>query len=386
MQHDEQVRLLKILMERLDAGTNVDAGGMRHNPTSVYIDPRLAQQEWELFFRNHTHLLGLSGDLPANDSFFTWNDLGSPIICTRNAEGEFNAFLNVCRHRGVVVETRARGEARAFTCPFHGWTYSNEGALIGLPKPEHFGDIDRDCHGLVELPSEERHGLLFVHPNPDGEIDLDAQLGPELDAELASWDFSGLEVLTTDTYDMALNWKLAMDTFGETYHFPVLHQNTLSPVFHGNVQLYDTYGRNHRMILCRREIDEMRLEPESEWRLRRATLPAYWIFPNVQLLPSQDGVSLVRAYPVPGDPGRHVSQINFYVEPGHAEPEMAELRAKTFASVIRDEDYVAAASQQFSAGSPGIDHVVFGRNEPALHHYHNTYREALGMELLPLLT
>ena len=108
---------------------------MRHNPTSVYIDPRLAQQEWELFFRNHTHLLGLSGDLPTNDSFFTSNDLGSPIICTRNAEGEFKAFLNVCRHRGVVVETRARGEARAFTCPFHGWTYSNEGALIGLPKP-----------------------------------------------------------------------------------------------------------------------------------------------------------------------------------------------------------------------------------------------------------
>ena len=29
--------------------------------------------------------------------------------------------------------------------------------------------------------------------------------------------------------------------------------------------------------------------------------------------------------------------------------------------------------------------VSFGRNEPALHHYHNTYREALGMEPLPLL-
>jgi hypothetical protein len=29
--------------------------------------------------------------------------------------------------------------------------------------------------------------------------------------------------------------------------------------------------------------------------------------------------------------------------------------------------------------------VLFGRNEPALHPYHNTYREALGMEPLELI-
>ena len=62
------------------------------------------------------------------------------------------------------------------------------------------------------------------------------------------------------------------------------------------------------------------------------------------------------------------------------------MRAKGFASIIRDEDYAVGASQQFTAGSPGMDHVVFGRNEPALHHYHNTYREALGMDVLPLIT
>lgn len=31
------------------------------------------------------------------------------------------------------------------------------------------------------------------------------------------------------------------------------------------------------------------------------------------------------------------------------------------------------------------EYTIFGRNEPALHHYHNTYREALGMEPLELL-
>lgn len=59
--------------------------------------------------------------------------------------------------------------------------------------------------------------------------------------------------------------------------------------------------------------------------------------------------------------------------------------AQGFAAIIRDEDYVASASQQRSANSGTLEHVIFGRNEPALHHYHNTYRAALGLDPLPLL-
>ena len=51
MQHAEQVRIVKELLARLDAGTNVDAGGFRRNPTAVYVDPDLAALEWEQFFR-----------------------------------------------------------------------------------------------------------------------------------------------------------------------------------------------------------------------------------------------------------------------------------------------------------------------------------------------
>ena len=58
--------------------------------------------------------------------------------------------------------------------------------------------------------------------------------------------------------------------------------------------------------------------------------------------------------------------------------------ARGFGNIIRDEDYVMSASQQRSANSGALEHVVFGRNEPALHHFHNTYRAALGKELLRL--
>ena len=58
---------------------------------------------------------------------------------------------------------------------------------------------------------------------------------------------------------------------------------------------------------------------------------------------------------------------------------------KSFGEIIRDEDYAAAAASRVGADSGVQDAVVFGRNEPALHHDHDTYREALGLPPLPLL-
>jgi len=56
-----------------------------------------------------------------------------------------------------------------------------------------------------------------------------------------------------------------------------------------------------------------------------------------------------------------------------------------FGEIIRDEDYVAAAASHKGLRSGKIDHILFGQNEPALHHYHNTYREALNLEPMPLI-
>ena len=119
-----------------------------------------------------------------------------------------------------------------------------------------------------------------------------------------------------------------------------------------------------------------------------AALPVYWLFPNVQLMPNGAGLYLVRAYPDPTEPGRHVSQITFYLWPEMADGDnvrdFQEL-AQGFAEIIRDEDYQASASQQLTAASGRVSHSIFGRNEPALHHYHNTYRRMLDLEPLPLL-
>ncbi len=375
-------------MHYLDTDTNVDAGGQVRNPVSSYLCPDMALKEWENFFQDYPHVLGMSADLAKPGSFLTNNDLKKPILCTRDKNGEFHAFLNVCRHRGTILENEPRGQKNLFSCPFHAWGYANNGNLITVPKEDHFGPVDKSCNGLVKLPCTEKYGLLWVNPNPEGEIDVDGILG-DLAPELESWHLDRYIASSETTYDHSMNWKLAIDTFGETYHFNALHKNTLANDFYGNAQMYDTYGRNHRMMLCLRNIDTLRNQPEKDWDVLLAALPVYYIFPNIQLILSQGGPTLVRVYPDGDNPHQSFSKINFYLSPDLAEIgkdeqrraryETMQERMQGFAKVIQMEDYVAAASTHQGMLSGAQEYLIFGRNEPALHHYHNTYRAALGM-------
>lgn len=386
MRHDEQVRVIKTLMGHLDRGTNVDEGAIRRIDASDYTSPERASVEWEAFFRGHPQVIGMSGDLPKAGSFITTHDFGTPLLATRAADGRFRAFANVCRHRGTILEDTPRGERTRFVCPFHAWTFDNTGALIGVPKPDHFGEIDKSCLGLIELPSEERHGLLWVHPKADGKFDA-ATLLAGLDEEFETWDFASLVHIGDATYETPMNWKLAIDTFGETYHFEKLHRDTLAPIFYGNVQAYDTYGRNHRMSLCVRSIDMMRSMPECDWNITLGVFPVYYLFPNIQVNIGANAVILVRVYPDGSNPDHSLSRISFYARPAAlaAAPEATAAVPKRFAEIIRDEDYVAAAASYRGARSGSLEHFLFGRNEPALHHYHKTYREALGLPPLDVV-
>ena len=275
MVREEQLRLLNGLISHLDNKTNINAGGILKTPADTYISEERFEMEWCDFFLNHPQILGLSGDLPKPGTYVTTEDFGIPILAVRDEEGMFKAYANVCSHRGVTVESGSRGEKSKFSCPFHGWTFNNNGELVGYPKKDQFGEIDKDCYGLKQLPAKEKYGFLWVHPSSEGDIDLSEILGERLIEEFDSWDFESLIFANEETYSTDMNWKLAIDTFGETYHFSVLHKDSLFESFHGNCQMFDSFKRNGRLILCRRSIDEMRKLPESEWDICAGSLPVY---------------------------------------------------------------------------------------------------------------
>lgn len=401
MQHALQIEILKELMSQLDEGRNVDVGVQYRNPTSSYVCPETAVREREEFFRNHPHLVGLSGDLPEPGSFLTMDDLGAPILATRDKDGVFRAFLNACRHRSVKVASEERGKRNIFMCPFHNWSYANTGDLVSIPNEDHFGDIDKSCHGLLELPAVERHGMLWVHPKVGGHLDVRELLGEKLDDELSSHVMDTHQFLGSKTIDMKLNWKLANDTFGETYHFGKLHKDTLGQIYLGNNQHFEELGRHHRFCTANHGINMIRNLPEDEWQIDQATFVMYHLFPNVQLLTSRGSTTLIRIYPHADGPGRSVTQVGFYFteeliaagKEKEAEFDSSkvyefdarrdsganlEANLEVFHSTIQQEDYVMGEMQQKAAQDGQLKEIIFGRNEPALHHFHTSYREALG--------
>lgn len=113
------------------------------------------------------------------------------------------------------------------------------------------------------------------------------------------------------------------------------------------------------------------------------------------LIVGYNGPTLVRIYPDRDNPHHSRSRISFYLDPKltqmperNRDYDITDIKARMvgFADVIRDEDYIAAASSHLGALSGAQEYVTFGRNEPALHHYHNTYREALNLPPLEPVT
>jgi len=409
VQQIDQTRILKELLRQLDEGVNVDAGVQLKNPAAAYTCADQADREWQMFFREHPQLVGLSGDLPQPGSYLTLDDFGVPILATRDQDGVFHAFLNACRHRGTQLTGQRRGEANRFVCPFHGWTYSTQGNLHGVTQPHDFGEIDRSCFGLVKLPAVEQNGFLWVHPQPGGELDVDSLLG-DLAPELAACHAADRVYRGEKVLDKSMNWKLANDTFGETYHFARLHRNTLGNIFHGDALHYEIFGRNHRFVFPSKGIGSLRRKPETEWTTEGVTTVLYYLFPNIQITMAERQITLFRIYPVPGDPSRSRTRMSHYFstkalaqiadgtktviaadnvyDPAARDGNAIiapEASMEIVNSTVENEDYRMGESTQRNIESGLIEHLVFGRNEPALHHYHNTFRAALGMEPLEQL-
>lgn len=94
-----------------------------------YMDPAIFERDMERLFRRHWHCLAHASIIPDPGDFELFPLGDEQIILTRAADGIIHAMLNVCRHRGAEVCTKPKGNARFFVCPYHAWTYANDGSL-----------------------------------------------------------------------------------------------------------------------------------------------------------------------------------------------------------------------------------------------------------------
>jgi phenylpropionate dioxygenase-like ring-hydroxylating dioxygenase large terminal subunit len=386
MEHATQVKLAHTLFTYVDKGEQARAAATFANPVRDYICPNQAARERDLLFGDHPLILGMTADLPKPGDFFTNDFTGRPILVVRGKDGKVNAFLNVCRHRGAKLVTAdlEQGCARAgasFTCPYHGWAYGLDGQLLGVREPEAFGDVDRSAHGLRRLAAVERHGFIWVRPGGDAPFDPDAILG-DLTPEFVAYGFEKYSHYETRTLRRAMNWKLVIGTFLEGYHIKVLHRNTIAPLLLGAHTTFDAYGRHVRMAVPRRELETLRGKPERDWDVLRHTAVVYALFPNTVLVWQGDHMETWRVFP-----GKTADESVMHASLYVPEPALTDKAKRHWdrnmqilLDTVEKEDFPLAEDMQRGFHSGAQDHLLFGRNEPALAHFHRSVREAIGLQ------
>ncbi len=93
----------------------------------IFTNPELFELEMKYLFESNWVYLAHESQIPDNNDYYTTSIGRQPIIITRDKQGELHAVINACAHKGAMLCRRKHGNKGSFTCPFHGWTFSNAG-------------------------------------------------------------------------------------------------------------------------------------------------------------------------------------------------------------------------------------------------------------------
>lgn len=198
----------------------------------IFTDEALFELEMKHIFEGNWVYLAHESQIPEpNDYFTTW--IGrQPVVITRDKGGELHAMINACAHRGVMLCRRKHGNKGSFTCPFHGWTFSNAGKLLKVKDgktgdyPETFNT--EGSHDLTKLGAFANYrGFLFGSLTADV-APIEEHLGEarKVIDQIVDQAANGLEVLRgSSSYIFTGNWKLQMENGCDGYHVSSVHWN-----------------------------------------------------------------------------------------------------------------------------------------------------------------
>lgn len=322
-------------------------------------------------------LVGYVSELPRPGTYCTKTVMGRSILLTRAADSVVRAFENVCLHRQSRV-TDGCGTARRIACPYHSWSYDLTGNLAGVPGKEGFPETLSGTARLTELPAAECAGFLWISLDRDATLDIPAFLGP-LAEELDSWGIGRWSPLGEKVLDCPINWKLAIDTFAENYHFATVHRTTFATIARSNCTVFDSFGPHHRLVFPLNGILDLDELPEEQWEPLQAMVVIYALHPNIVISCTVANGELFRVYPSEV-PGRSITVHQNSTPLDLTDESTAAGAAAVFEyahSTVRDEDYALVAGLQANLESGVREHLVFGRNEPGLQHRHTTWAEAI---------
>ena len=200
-------------------------------PTLPYYDPDYFEKERERIFRRSWLNLGRIEELPEVGDYVVRDVaiLGTSVLLVHTADG-IQAFHNVCTHRGNKIAWDESGNAKGFSCRFHGWTFDTAGELKHVPDEEQFYDLDKSSNGLAKIHTAVWEGFVFVSLAAEPAQSLKEFLG-EMAQSLEGYSFDKFTTCSRFSGEVNVNWKIFMDAFQEGYHVLYLHKRSVAAAF-----------------------------------------------------------------------------------------------------------------------------------------------------------
>ena len=369
---EEYNKIAERVVGHVENNTTDQANSILSIPTSDYTCKDRWGIEIKKIFKELPLMLALTIEIPNKGDYKSMEVVGIPVLITRDKDNNVHAFRNVCSHRGAPLTGDEIGNRNKFTCPYHGWTYSNKGDLIGILENEKFGELDKSCNGLQALPCKELSGMIFVTLTPEIDMNLDQFLGGMKSEikhfELENWYYHGFKVIH------GANWKIAFDGYLEGYHFSTAHKETILPMTKQGIMDFSSFGPHLRIAFASTNIEEIYDLPKNEWWKKEGQGVDFvrTLFPNIsislglgigqiaQILPCKtpDTNTTILHYLAPKKPKnkKEVAELDHY---------MNFLR-----DVVNDEDYALGLEIQKGLVSNSKENVIFGKNERGNQFFH----------------
>ena len=160
--------------------------------------------------------------------------LDDSFIVVRDERGRVRVHFNMCLHRGMQVCRAEVGNASHFRCPYHGWSYRNDGRLAGLPfhHDAYGGDDGLVADGAApaaRAPRRHRRRADLRQPRrrrtDPARVTRRLRLLPR---PLHAPEPRGLELRGPQRWRVQANWKIGCENFvGDMYHTPYTHRSVV---------------------------------------------------------------------------------------------------------------------------------------------------------------
>jgi choline monooxygenase len=248
-------------------------------PAPWYFDERIAQLERDSVFAASWQVVGHLDQVKDPGQFFTIDVNKEPLVVVRGDDGKLRAFYNVCRHHAAAVVPEEKGCAKNFRCPYHGWTYGNDGALKGMVEFEGVCNFDRADNGLVPIRVDTWENFVFVNLDAHA-APLRDFLGkvPELVAPLEIT--KKLHYFDRRIYTLQCNWKVYVDNYLDGgYHVPHAHKGLSSVVEYTKY----TIENFERSCLQSSPLDTSTALESAIGATRQGHAFYLWVYPNFML-------------------------------------------------------------------------------------------------------